>query len=99
MRRASLVVVAFMLAGAAMAPAKPKPAANVVHGRVVNSKGEAVPTAQIFIQSADGTAPHAFKADAEGRFTRVVYARKGLYDVRAEAGGQWSEWPHNVSGR
>ncbi len=97
MRRASLIVVTLFLVGAAWAPAKPKPPASVVQGRVVNSNNEPVPAAQVFIQSADGSAPHTFKTDADGHFSRVVYARKGLYDLRAEAGGLWSEWQHNVS--
>jgi Carboxypeptidase regulatory-like domain len=96
MRRASFILVAsLLLVGTAWATTKPVP--SVVQGRVVNSRGEAVPGAQVFIQSADGTAPHTFKTDSEGHFSRVVYARRGLYDVRAQAGGLWSEWQHNVS--
>lgn len=98
MRKASWVILAaFFLVGAAWVSAKP--AANVVQGRVVNSKDEPVPAARVFIQSGDGSAPHAFRADADGHFSRVVWSRKGLYDVRAEAEGLWSEWQHNVSVR
>jgi hypothetical protein len=100
MRKASFFLIAILIASlllAGAAWATTKPATSVVQGRVVNSDGEGVPGAQVFIQSADGTAPHTFKADPEGHFIRVVYARKGLYDIRAEAGGLWSEWQHNVS--
>src|SRR5258707_14815469 len=97
MRKTALIAAAFLLAGAAWVSAKPKTVTNVVQGRVVDGKGEGVPAARVFIQSADGSAPHAFRADAVGHFSRVVFARKGLYDVRAEAGGLWSEWQRNVS--
>jgi hypothetical protein len=70
-------------------------AANILQGRVVDGKGEGVPAARVFIQSADGSSPHTFRADAQGRFSRKLL-RIGLYDVRAEAGGLWSEWQHNV---
>src|ERR1700747_1503997 len=100
MRKASFILTGILVASlqlAGTAWGTTKPAASVVQGRVVNSKGEGVPGAQVFIQSADGPAPHTFKADADGHFSRVVYARRGLYDMRAEAGGLWSEWQHNVS--
>ena len=96
MRKTSLMIVACLLIGAAWVSASP--AANVLQGRVVDSKNTPVPGAHVFMQSADGTAPHTFLADAEGHFSRVV-SRTGLYDVRAEAGGLWSEWQHNVSAK
>jgi len=96
MRKIHLLSVALFLVGGAWVAAWP--AANMLHGRVVNGEDAPVPTALVLIQSADGTSPHAFRADAHGRFSRAVSA-KGLYDVRAEAGGMWSEWQHNVSVR
>ena len=94
MRKTSWMIVFCLLVGAVWVSASP--AANVLQGRVVDSKDEPVPRAHVFLQSADGTAPHTFLADAKGNFRRVVL-RTGLYDVRAEAGGLWSEWQHNVS--
>src|SRR5258705_10712588 len=94
MRKTYLLTVVFFLAGAAWVQARP--ASNVLHGRVVNGEDAPVPTALVLIQSADGSSPHAFRANSQGRFTRVL-SPKGLYDVRAEAGGLWSEWQHNVS--
>jgi hypothetical protein len=68
---------------------------GVLKGIVLDGKGEPVAAARVFLQSADGSAPQAFRTDAQGGFRRVV-TRTGLYDVRAEAGGLWSEWVHNV---
>jgi hypothetical protein len=74
-------------------PAKPLP--TVLSGIVLNGKGEPVAGARIFWQGADGSTPHVLRADADGRF-RTRPLRAGLYEVRAEAGGMWSEWEHNV---
>ena len=92
MRKTSLMIVACLWVGAALVSARP--AGIVLQGVVVDSKGAPV-AARVFIQSADGSEPHAFRTDSQGHFRRVL-PRRGLYDVRAEAGGLWSEWQHNV---
>jgi Carboxypeptidase regulatory-like domain len=65
-----------------------------LNGTVVNAKGTPV-AALVFWQAADGTGPHALRTDAQGRF-HITRLRGGLYDLRAEARGRWSEWEHNV---
>jgi len=76
--------------------AKEKPGS--LNGEVVNTKGTAVPGAQILWQAADGGIPHVLHSDAHGRF-HIEPLRAGLYDVRASAAGTWSEWEHNVTVR
>lgn len=68
---------------------------GTLSGVVLAAGGAPAKTATVFYQSADGSAPHVLRTDASGHFhSRVL--RAGLYDVRAEAGGKWSDWAHNV---
>jgi len=76
-------------------PVSAGPPKGALNGLVVNSKGIPVKSARVFWQTAEGTAPHALRSDAEGRF-RVFPVRDGYYELRAESGGAWSEWEHNV---
>jgi len=92
MRRIFLISVA-LLWGATLASATP--AGGVLKGVVLNSRNQPVAAAQVFLQSADGTAPRILRTDAQGHF-RMPYLHAGLYDVRAEAAGNWSPWSHNV---
>src|SRR5579862_7577456 len=75
------------------AVAKKKPGG--LDGLVVNAKGAPVAGAQILWQAADGETPHVLHSDAHGKF-HVEQLRTGSYDLRASAGGTWSEWEHNV---
>ena len=102
MRRVRLNL-AFLLCGAALvsaglqaqypkvAPLKP----GSLSGEVVSAKGAPVAGAQILWQVADGSTPHVLHSDAQGHF-RIDPLRAGLYELRASAGGTWSEWEHNV---
>lgn len=102
MRRARLNL-AFLLCGAAFAPAGlwaqyPKVAPlkpGSLTGEVVSAKGAPVAGAQILWQAADGGTPHVLHSDAQGHF-RIDPLHAGLYELRASAGGAWSEWEHNV---
>jgi virginiamycin B lyase len=102
MRRVCLNI-AFLLCGSALVPAglwaqypkvaKQKPGS--LEGEVVSAKGAPVAGAQILWQEADGRLPHVLRTDSHGHF-QVDPLRAGLYEVRASAGGTWSEWEHNV---
>lgn len=85
------------LRGSAQVPktsaASRKPGA--LDGSVVNAKGAPVAGAQIMWQAADGETPHVLHSDARGKF-HVAMLKPGFYDLRASAGGTWSEWEHNV---
>lgn len=97
---------AFVLCCAVLAPvilpaqypkvAKEKPGS--LNGEVVTTKGASVPGAQIMWQAADGGIPHVLHTDGHGHF-HIEPLHAGLYDVRASAGGTWSEWEHNVTVR
>ena len=91
MRFLAILSWAFVFA-VTVSAAPPKGALN---GLVVNSKGIPVKAARVFWQTAEGTAPHILHSNAEGRF-QVSPVRDGYYDLRAESGGAWSEWQHNV---
>jgi virginiamycin B lyase len=87
---------AFVSAGArAQGPKVAKQKPGGLDGEVVNAKGAPVAGAQILWQVADGETPHVLHSDAHGRF-HVEPLRTGSYDLRASAGGAWSEWEHNV---
>ena len=92
MRKISLIVASRSL-GTTWPLAQPAP--GILQGTVVNAKGKPVASARVFVQRADGTAPRAVKTDAQGHF-RTPLLNTGLYDVRAEAAGNWSAWAHNV---
>lgn len=68
---------------------------GALDGAVVNAKGAPVAGAQILWQAADGETPHVLHSDARGKF-HVAMLKPGFYDLRASAGGTWSEWEHNV---
>jgi hypothetical protein len=89
------ITVLLLLAACAAGIGYAKPVFGVLGGIVLNAKGAPVNAAEILWQSADGTAPHATRTDAGGRF-RIAGVRQGLYDVRAQAAGMTSEWQHNV---
>jgi hypothetical protein len=93
MRKPFLILFAGLLSVVAAVAADP--AGGILQGVVVNSKDAPVARAAVFVQSADGTSPRAYRTDARGNF-HIPYLRMGLYDVRAEGAGMWSEWNHNV---
>ncbi len=94
MRKLPLYVVIVALAAAPYAM-KGARAGNVLSGIVVSADGVPVNSAQVFWQAADGKSPHALRTDNSGRF-QTQSVRAGLYEVRAQARGMWSEWEHNV---
>jgi hypothetical protein len=97
MRKACLLAMVFLvvLAASPFTGASPAPAGCVLSGIVLNAQGTPVTGAQIFWQNSDGTKPRASKTDEYGRF-RMTKLPAGLYDLRAEANGMWSDWAHNV---
>jgi hypothetical protein len=91
--RGILQVLAFSVLGATMALATPAPSG--LQGTVLNTKGQPVASARVFVQGADGKAPRVVTTDARGHFHTTALG-VGMYDVRAEAAGSWSPWEHNV---
>ncbi len=64
-------------------------------GVVRSSSGRPVAGARVFLQAADGKKPQTEVTDSTGRF---IFAQlpPGLYEVRAQSKGQWTEWQHNI---
>lgn len=91
MRKVWLLTAVWILVAAATSGARSTARLN---GTVLDAKGAPV-AARVFWQTSDGTHPHVLDTDAHGRF-HVTHLRGGLYDLRAEAAGRWSEWEHNV---
>jgi len=81
---------------AAIAPAAQRSSARgSLAGQVLGPDGKAVAGARVLQQGADGRNPHTTQSDSQGHF-RFPVVRPGLYDLRAQASGQWSPWEHNV---
>lgn len=64
-------------------------------GVVLDTKAQPLAGANVFWQASDGRSPHRLHADHAGRFY-IARVRPGLYDLRAQAKGMWSEWQRNV---
>lgn len=93
--RLSLIFTAGLLATAASGRPHSRPIPGVLEGTVINLQGSPVGAAEVFLQGSDGTSPHILHTDSQGEF-RMPSLRAGLYDLRAESAGMWSEWEHNV---
>jgi hypothetical protein len=88
-----LGLVMFCLAGAAPARAQ---APGVISGVVLAPDGSPQAHARVYLQPGNGRPPRTVLTDETGHFTfgKTV---SGIYDVRAQANGLWSELIHNVS--
>ncbi len=98
MRRSTpclLVLAAIYLVVAAKPAGAAKTSAGQLTGVVLTSKGAGVPGARVFWEAVDGSVPHTLRADSTGHFS-VPSVRPGLYELRGEADGTWSDWHHNV---
>ncbi|MCL6480542.1 MAG: carboxypeptidase regulatory-like domain-containing protein [Firmicutes bacterium] len=92
-RNAAQVIAAAYLLLAFHALAQP--GTGTLAGVVLGPGNAPVAGARVILQQSDGARPRAVRADRAGRF-RLHGLRVGLYDLRAQHGGMWSEWRHNV---
>jgi virginiamycin B lyase len=92
-RRAVLVAAAAYLLLAF--PARAQSGTGTLAGVVLGPGDAPVAGARVIVQQSDGARPRAIQADRAGRF-RLHGLRAGLYDLRAQHSGMWSEWRHNV---
>jgi hypothetical protein len=86
-----------LLAGAARPTTHTRPRGKL-RGVVVTPDGKPVAHARVILQGAEGSHPHAARADRQGQFSFPAL-RQGYYEVRAQAQGLSSEWQHNVGVR
>jgi hypothetical protein len=68
---------------------------STINGVVIGPDDKPAPHATVSYQSSDGSAPHAARADAHGRFT-ISQLKADSYDIRASAKGVFSDWQKNI---
>jgi protocatechuate 3,4-dioxygenase beta subunit len=93
MRRNLLCTIAAILALAATLVARE--AVGNLAGTLLDSHGNPVAGATVFIQTSDGQHPHATHTDAEGHFLFERYS-VGQYDVRASIYSVFTDWNRRV---
>jgi len=91
--RRNILLLLFVLSTASVANAKG--ALGTLAGTVTDARGKPAAGATVTIQTSDGLHPHATHADADGRFQFTRF-RSGQYDLRAYAGGAFSDWSKRV---
>jgi len=64
-------------------------------GTVIGTNGKPVAASRVTLQDAGASHPDVTLTNAQGRFF-FAELHHGYYDVRAYAGGAWSEWKHNI---
>jgi hypothetical protein len=98
MKRALLFLTAFLLALVAARGILAVPQSkgtSSLSGVVIGPDDKPAPHATVSYQSSDGSAPHAARADAHGRFT-ITQLKADSYDIRASAKGIFSDWQKNI---
>ena len=98
MKRALLFLTAFLLALVAACGVLAAPQSKgtaILSGVVIGPDDKPAPHATVSYQSSDGSAPHAARADAHGRFT-ISQLKADSYDIRASAKGIFSDWQKNI---
>jgi hypothetical protein len=98
MKRALLFLTAFLLALVAargVLAAPQSKGTSTLSGVVIGPDDKPAPHATVSYQSSDGSAPHAARADAHGRFT-ISQLKADSYDIRASAKGIFSDWQKNI---
>ena len=94
MRKTSRPLLVLLAVLASSAPLAAQ-SIGVLTGAVVSAGGKPVAGARVLIQTSDGRRPFTVRTDASGSF-RVPRISRGLYNLRAQAGGLWSDWERNV---
>jgi Carboxypeptidase regulatory-like domain len=88
-----LGVMIFCLVGASVVRAQMP---GVISGIVLAPDGSPQAHARVYLQPGNGRPPRTVLTDATGHFS-FGNTVSGIYDVRAQANGLWSELVHNVS--
>jgi protocatechuate 3,4-dioxygenase beta subunit len=93
MRGRSLGVLAAVLVLVAASMAR-EPVGSLA-GTLIDSHGNPVEGATVFIQTSDGQHPHATHTDTDGHFVFERYS-VGQYDVRASIYSVFTDWSRRV---
>jgi hypothetical protein len=95
-RRAFLTFIALAFLVAGPIRAQQAPHTGTLLGVVNKIDGTPQPAARVYLQPGDGRPPRTVQTDATGHF-KFENVRIGLYDVRAQAGGLWSDLHRNLN--
>src|ERR1019366_10495605 len=95
-RASALFVFAVIICSLMSALPAHAQAPGVVSGIVLAPDGTPQAHARVYLQPGNGRPPHTVLTDETGHFT-FGNTVSGIYDVRAQANGLWSELIHNVS--
>jgi hypothetical protein len=72
------------------------PRSGVIEGTVETPSGKPASRAVVYLQPADGEAPHAAKTDADGHFI-FKNLKQGIFELRAESPLLSSEWERDIN--
>lgn len=89
------LTMTWALAGAMAGADSATVALGALAGTVTDAQGKPVAGATVTMETSDGRRPHATHTGADGRFQFLRY-RPGQYDLRAYAGGAFSDWSKRV---
>lgn len=78
------------------AQSKKDPRSAVIEGSVETQSGKPAPHAVVFLQPADGEAPHGTKTDDHGHFI-FKHLKQGIYELRAESPLLTSDWERDIN--
>ncbi len=87
-----LLVFAMLAAGGSFAQEKQTMISGVVQG----ADAKPLANARVYLQPSDGRAPHTVLTDGDGRY-QFTKLKPGLYDLRAQSNGKWTEPQKNVN--
>lgn len=72
------------------------PRTAVIEGTVETQSGKPAPHAAVFLQPADGEAPHGTKTDDDGHFV-FKHLKQDIYELRAESALLTSDWERDIN--
>ncbi len=68
---------------------------TAITGTVLGVDNKPVSNAAVSCESSGGLSPHIVHSDSKGRFT-ITGLKQDSYDIRASAGGAYSDWQRNI---
>lgn len=78
------------------AQSKKDPRTAMIEGSVETQSGKPALHAVVYLQPADGEAPHGTKTDENGHFV-FRHLKQGIYELRAESPLLTSDWERDIN--
>jgi protocatechuate 3,4-dioxygenase beta subunit len=88
----AFIILVSLAAGNSFAQEKQTMISGVVQG----ADSKPLAKARVYLQPSDGRAPHTALTDSDGRY-QFTKLRPGLYDLRAQSDGKWTDLQRNVN--